>query len=329
MGQVKSRVQCCEENCGRVSTTFDPFMYLSVPIPGSSERNMVVTYVPRDPAQPAQKIQVKVNKTANVEELLKNLRDELPKLGLVDPAVPPIPLENLCLTDVWQSAFYSWIEPESEVENIRDNDKPFVYELRPLAEVQQIEKNIDAAANSTTGDVNTAESLGIRDIQRSHRYHLDVATLTRVNAGDAWTKELLGYLNSPHYFLNAFHPSKGNSEGRVRMYRRLVNFVEQCHKATEGDDTAGQKRTREENGDASHSPGVMNGGHHHHHKIHATAGDEPVKEIMQTCETSSHFRNVETKHDVAVLELLAGKVFAEIHANGTTTEGCLSEWYNC
>lgn len=49
MGQVKSRVQCCEEGCGRVSTTFDPFMYLSVPIPGSSDRQIKAIFVPLDP----------------------------------------------------------------------------------------------------------------------------------------------------------------------------------------------------------------------------------------------------------------------------------------
>ena len=32
MGQVKSRVQCPNENCLKVSTTFDPYMYLSVPV---------------------------------------------------------------------------------------------------------------------------------------------------------------------------------------------------------------------------------------------------------------------------------------------------------
>jgi ubiquitin C-terminal hydrolase len=46
MGQVKSRVQCPSEGCGRVSTTFDPFMYLSVPIPGATDRSMQVTLVP-------------------------------------------------------------------------------------------------------------------------------------------------------------------------------------------------------------------------------------------------------------------------------------------
>ena len=74
MGQIKSRLQCPNNNnnnnaddetlaaeededkagernqskhvCGRVSTTFDPYMYLSVPIPGSTDRVMKVVFVP-------------------------------------------------------------------------------------------------------------------------------------------------------------------------------------------------------------------------------------------------------------------------------------------
>ncbi len=61
MGQIKSRLQCPNNGsnstnlaaadvekkaCGRVSTTFDPCMYLSVPIPGSTDRVVKVVFVP-------------------------------------------------------------------------------------------------------------------------------------------------------------------------------------------------------------------------------------------------------------------------------------------
>ncbi len=70
LGQIKSRLQCpndgddedtMEEDgegeeggsprrrqrrCGRVSTTFDPVMYLSLPIPGGIDRVMKISYVP-------------------------------------------------------------------------------------------------------------------------------------------------------------------------------------------------------------------------------------------------------------------------------------------
>ena len=46
MGLIKSRLVCPQEECGRVSTTFDPCMYMSVPIPGSTDRQMKITFVP-------------------------------------------------------------------------------------------------------------------------------------------------------------------------------------------------------------------------------------------------------------------------------------------
>lgn len=77
LGQIKSRLQCPNDGehddammateeevrvgeeggsrrlrrrrCGRVSTTFDPCMYLSLPIPGGTDRVMRVTYVPIPP----------------------------------------------------------------------------------------------------------------------------------------------------------------------------------------------------------------------------------------------------------------------------------------
>lgn len=41
MGQVKSRVQCPNTECGRVSTTFDPYMYLSVPV----RMHLAITFI--------------------------------------------------------------------------------------------------------------------------------------------------------------------------------------------------------------------------------------------------------------------------------------------
>jgi ubiquitin carboxyl-terminal hydrolase 4/11/15 len=42
-GQLKSKVQC--PDCDKVSTTFDPFMFLSLPLTEESKRTMEVTLV--------------------------------------------------------------------------------------------------------------------------------------------------------------------------------------------------------------------------------------------------------------------------------------------
>lgn len=52
-GLFKSTLVCPE--CNKVSVTFDPFCYLSVPLPVSKERVMEVFYVSLDPmAKPTQ-----------------------------------------------------------------------------------------------------------------------------------------------------------------------------------------------------------------------------------------------------------------------------------
>lgn len=93
VGQIKSRLRCpnvdgddvdddayAEEEgegtlrshrkrkCGRVSTTFDPFMYLSLPIPGNTDRVMKVNFVPLDTVV-AYEFTIKLSKNANIATL--------------------------------------------------------------------------------------------------------------------------------------------------------------------------------------------------------------------------------------------------------------------
>ena len=46
-GLLKSTLVCPE--CNKVSVTFDPFCYLSLPLPVKKERQLEVVYVPLDP----------------------------------------------------------------------------------------------------------------------------------------------------------------------------------------------------------------------------------------------------------------------------------------
>jgi ubiquitin carboxyl-terminal hydrolase 4/11/15 len=88
MGQVKSRVQCCKPTCGRVSTTFDPFMFLSVPIPGASERSLRVCFAPLDPMCRTQEVTVQVPNTASIGELVEKVLEQLQKCGIVAKKYP-------------------------------------------------------------------------------------------------------------------------------------------------------------------------------------------------------------------------------------------------
>jgi hypothetical protein len=55
---LKSTLVC--PTCGRVSVTFDPFMYLSLPLPMKTDRSIPLTLIPRDVSMPITKYLIKV-----------------------------------------------------------------------------------------------------------------------------------------------------------------------------------------------------------------------------------------------------------------------------
>ena len=80
MGLIKSRLVCPVEECGRVSTTFDPCMYMSVPIPGSTDRQMKVTFVPLPSAvagghTTAAVMTIKLCKNSTLKDLRANVAE--------------------------------------------------------------------------------------------------------------------------------------------------------------------------------------------------------------------------------------------------------------
>ncbi|XP_008555199.1 uncharacterized protein LOC103576663 [Microplitis demolitor] len=76
-GQFKSTVVCAV--CKHVSVTYEPFMYLSVPLPHAMERQLNVTYIPANNDPPVRCV-VSFNKQSRIgklkEELLKTLGKE-------------------------------------------------------------------------------------------------------------------------------------------------------------------------------------------------------------------------------------------------------------
>ena len=48
-GLLKSTVHCPE--CEKISVTFDPFCYLSLPLPVKKERNIEIFWVPMNPSK--------------------------------------------------------------------------------------------------------------------------------------------------------------------------------------------------------------------------------------------------------------------------------------
>uniref|UniRef100_A0A672R1Y0 ubiquitinyl hydrolase 1 n=1 Tax=Sinocyclocheilus grahami TaxID=75366 RepID=A0A672R1Y0_SINGR len=115
-GLFKSTLVCPE--CNKVSVTFDPFCYLSVPLPVSKERVMEVFYVSLDPtAKPTQ------------------YRLIVPKAGQVIDLCTALSQFDLLLTnvmavaDVFNHRFYRIYQADESLSCILDRDDIFVYQL--------------------------------------------------------------------------------------------------------------------------------------------------------------------------------------------------------
>ncbi|XP_038154331.1 ubiquitin carboxyl-terminal hydrolase 11 [Cyprinodon tularosa] len=115
-GLFKSTLVCPE--CNKVSVTFDPFCYLSVPLPVSKERVMEVFFVSLDPhAKPVQH-RVVVPKAGKVSDLCAALSEMT--------GVPPT---QMVVADVFNHRFYKIYNPDESLSCILDRDDIFVYEL--------------------------------------------------------------------------------------------------------------------------------------------------------------------------------------------------------
>lgn len=82
------------EVCKHVSVTYEPFMYLSVPLPHAMERQLSVTYIPANSDAPVRCV-VSLNKQSRIGKLKEEL---LKTLGKED-----VPASNVALAEVLEN----------------------------------------------------------------------------------------------------------------------------------------------------------------------------------------------------------------------------------
>uniref|UniRef100_A0AAR2KIS5 ubiquitinyl hydrolase 1 n=2 Tax=Pygocentrus nattereri TaxID=42514 RepID=A0AAR2KIS5_PYGNA len=119
-GLFKSTLVCPE--CHKVSVTFDPFCYLSVPLPVSKERVMEVFFVSLDP----------LSKPVQVSIQYQNTSADL----LVASAV----LHFMVVADVFNHRFYKIYHVDESLSCILDRDDIFVYEISSTCEGEDEEE---------------------------------------------------------------------------------------------------------------------------------------------------------------------------------------------
>uniref|UniRef100_A0A672HRR5 Ubiquitin carboxyl-terminal hydrolase n=1 Tax=Salarias fasciatus TaxID=181472 RepID=A0A672HRR5_SALFA len=114
-GLFKSTLVCPE--CSKVSVTFDPFCYLTLPLPMKKDRTMEVFLVRSDPQSRPTQYRVVVPKMGSVTDLCSALS----KLC----GIPP---ENMVVADVYNHRFHKIYRRDDGLNQIMEKDDIFVQE---------------------------------------------------------------------------------------------------------------------------------------------------------------------------------------------------------
>ncbi|CAE8584209.1 unnamed protein product, partial [Polarella glacialis] len=120
-GQLRSQLTCCR--CGNSSSTFEPFRYLSVPIPSNhmDRCTLRVVFFPV-PSFPSEKpklrrFSVTVPKSSTVKRVELALSGQL-----------PVPMSSVLLAEVYRSRIHRYLDPNLPLSDIRAEDQLFAFE---------------------------------------------------------------------------------------------------------------------------------------------------------------------------------------------------------
>ncbi|KAI8889866.1 cysteine proteinase [Backusella circina FSU 941] len=116
-GQFKSKLVCAE--CENISVTFDPFMYLSLPLPIKKKSKTKIIYMPYDPSQRMKSVTVTLSKEASIAHLQK----EVAKMMSVDDPT------TLLVAEVYSNKIYKVYAQYEPVATIGSSDIIYVYQL--------------------------------------------------------------------------------------------------------------------------------------------------------------------------------------------------------
>ena len=152
---MKSHVEC--PICDKVSITFDPMAYLSVPIPVTNDIKISLTYAPLQGS--AKVLKVKINKNANMEDLLREV-----------VSIVKVSIDDLCIADIYHNEVYSYYALDEPVDKISPSDTPFVFELAPLQPPSKKMPNLNISTWLESSDLYSFTSDTIQSIMNGFDY---------------------------------------------------------------------------------------------------------------------------------------------------------------
>ncbi|KAI5425272.1 hypothetical protein KIW84_031175 [Lathyrus oleraceus] len=118
-GQFRSTLIC--PFCKKVSITFDPFMYLSLPLPSTTIRTMTVTVVSSDGVALPSAITVTVPERGTIKDLI----------GALTASCSMREDETLLVAEIYRNRIFRVLEgPSDLLADIRDQDKLVAYRVQ-------------------------------------------------------------------------------------------------------------------------------------------------------------------------------------------------------
>mmetsp|Transcript_17960 Transcript_17960/g.28371 ORF Transcript_17960/g.28371 Transcript_17960/m.28371 type:complete len:1182 (+) Transcript_17960:107-3652(+) len=140
-GQYKSTVVC--PDCPRISITFDPYMFLSVPLPTEKYKMIEYTWIAANTAKPPTVFGQKMLKVADIGML----KESVAKTHGVSK-------EELFVCDIWKSKIHRELRRHDSVADInRKSDDIFIYHSpRPDIEAWKAKYNIKDEEEEEQGD---------------------------------------------------------------------------------------------------------------------------------------------------------------------------------
>lgn len=117
-GQLKSTLVC--PKCNKISVTFDPFMYLSLPLPMKTTRIIKVTLFYLDTTKKPMRFGCEVQKSGFVKDL---------KQALAELNDNKIKADSLVIADVYNGRFFKQFSDKESLDTIQDRDLICAYQL--------------------------------------------------------------------------------------------------------------------------------------------------------------------------------------------------------
>lgn len=115
-GQYRSTLVC--PDCSKVSIKFDPFMYLTLPIPNRKMWRGQVYFVPLDAGQSMHKFQVLLPAGSTVGKLRQKVAAQF-----------GIETKRLVCGEVWHHRIYKWIDDYEPLLDVKDGDFVYFWEV--------------------------------------------------------------------------------------------------------------------------------------------------------------------------------------------------------